>query len=72
MRNSTGAWNNRGAKRRRTAKQSRYVTDSLRSARRAAAEHDEHELDDDMRRCSCRCAHLYEAECDELCSPYGS
>jgi hypothetical protein len=26
---------------------------------------------EDLDGCSCRCAHLYEPECDELCSPYG-
>jgi len=42
-----------------------------RTARQAWLDEQERELDGEMKACSCRCSHLYEAECDELCSPYG-
>lgn len=62
----------RAPKKRRPATPSRHASAMRRKSQREYYEHLAEELDDDMAHCSCRCSHLYEAECVELCSPYGS
>jgi hypothetical protein len=43
----------------------------MRRELRAANDALERELDAEADECTCRCAHLYEGECTDQCSPYG-
>jgi len=62
----------RGARgHRRVSTPSRYSESKMRRELRAANDALERELDAEADECTCRCAHLYEGECTDQCSPYG-